>query len=285
MAITLYSLTSGTANASSGTTASIVSTGNRLQLMSVHGAFSSSPGASQTLSITDSETTWALVNTQGTYIDATNYWLFSYLYRAMPASTTASRTISITSAGNTFAELSWSIEEFDSVDTTGTYGSGAIVQSAVAQVSFGGTLSITATLAAFGSTNNATFGMVGGGYYSAVTYTEGSGFTRGNFQHSTNYTSILTEFKNTNDTTVDFSINNSQHLAAIAVEIKYAAAAVAPSYWNKQSLFRPGKRGNPLTSFKQTVQGATPATATSIVFRKTLSSIGTKSGSRQTHNT
>lgn len=223
MPIVRYSLTSGTADSSSGTTASIVSTGNRLQLMSVHGAFSSSPGASQTLSITDSETTWALVNTRGTYIDGANFWLFSYLYRAMPASTTSSRTITITSAGNTFAELSWSVEEFDSVDTTGTYGSGAIVQSAVAQVSYGATFSITATLAAFGSTSNATFGMVGGGYYSTVTYTEGSGFTRGNFQHSTNYTSILTEYRNDNDTTVDFSINNSQHLAAIAVEIKYSA--------------------------------------------------------------
>jgi hypothetical protein len=224
MPSTRYSLTSGNANASSGTTAAFISHANRVQELQVHGAFSSSPAAAgAALTVTDGSLTWALERSQGAYADASNFWIFSYFYRALPTSDTSSRTIQIQSAGNAFAELSWSIEEVDSVDTTGTYGSGAIVQSASGYIAYGGTLAITVTLAAFGSTNNATGGMVGGGYYATVTYTEGTGFTRGNFEHTTNYTSVLTQFKDTNDTTVDFSISGSQHLAAIAWELKYSA--------------------------------------------------------------
>jgi predicted transcriptional regulator len=108
--------------------------------------------------------------------------------------------------------------------TTGSNGADAIVQSATNGSS--SSSSITATLAAFSDANNATFGggAQGGG---GVTITNGSGFSslfKGTASDSN--TAIMTEWKNSNDTTVDFSVSISSEVGIIGIEI---AADVPPA--------------------------------------------------------
>ena len=107
------------------------------------------------------------------------------------------------------------------MDTTGANGSGAIVQS-VATL-FTAVTSASVTLAAFGSADNATYGMFGRANNEAIT--QGSGFTLiHNPFGATPNTSLMTEFRNDNDTGVDASWVTSSNCRGIAVEIKNAVA-------------------------------------------------------------
>ena len=74
------------------------------------------------------------------------------LWRALSASP-SSGAITITCANNQ-GNYQWSVEEYANVDTSGTNGSGAIVQTAMNQSFTGAATSITATLGAFGSAAN-----------------------------------------------------------------------------------------------------------------------------------
>ena len=82
------------------------------------------------------------------------------VYRAMITSGAVNGTVTISSGGSLYDAFFASIDEFDGVDTSGSSGSGAIVQNAVANSA--GTNTITVTLAAFGSGSNGTF--VAGGW-------------------------------------------------------------------------------------------------------------------------
>lgn len=120
----------------------------------------------------------------------------------------------------------WSVSEFSGVDTSGTSGSGAVVQSVAEQTS-GAHTELVVDLATFESTNNATYGAFVN--FSSTTIDPGSGFTElGETGTSSGTTSLQAEFKDTNDQTVDATwVISSFIYLGIGVEIK---AAPTPGY-------------------------------------------------------
>lgn len=121
----------------------------------------------------------------------------------------------------TETDITWGISEFSGVDTSGTNGSGAIVQVVNNKDESGSVSTLTVTLAAFGSANNATFGAFGAA--SSVTFTAGSGFTILDQQVASLTVAHGTEFRNSNDTSVDISLSGNDFIGGVAVEIKAAA--------------------------------------------------------------
>lgn len=140
-----------------------------------------------------------------------------HLFRGLAASP-SSGTISITGASGT-QELTWTIEEIGSVDTGGTNGSAAVVQSAEQETGVDST-SLSVTLAAFADAGNGTVCGVHT-YDSGNTRTQGSGFTLSHNGDSTNHPS--TEYRTDNDTTADWTFGSATMAGAIAVEVKPSA--------------------------------------------------------------
>lgn len=201
------------------TTASITPTANRLVLLAFfNNANSGSAGGDPT--VAGNGLTWVQV----VRIDFSTRTLF--LYRALGASpSTGSITID-------FPEQSlltrWSVSEYAGIDTSGTNGSGAIVQSATASIGTTNTPSVT--LATFASATNATFGAFGnnGAFVDMV---PGSGFTEVHDFNAGVGTNIATEWRNDADTSVDgdWSAFGPTGGCGIAVEIAEAAVAgIAP---------------------------------------------------------
>lgn len=159
--------------------------------------------------------TWQQVNT---ILDTSNGLRRITLFRAMGASP-SSGAVTFDFAGQTQTGCTWSVIQYDDVNTGGTNGSAAIVQSATANPT-GSVSSITVTLGAFSSTANATAG--GFGYpLNNGNGTNGSGFTQTGeiFQGSPNQ-ATYSEFRSDNSTTVDMSIGaSSVPMCGIAVEI------------------------------------------------------------------
>ena len=198
----------GAANSgqSSFTTASITPAENKLYLLVVESWLNS--GSVNEPTVTGAGLTWVKVN--GT-LDGTNQRIT--LFRAM--GTGSAGALTIDHAGQVQILCQWHLAEFSSVITTGTNGSDAVVQSAVNNDS-GTDTSITVTLSAFSNVNNATYG--GMFHEVGITITEGSGFTA----LSTNSVahSALSEFKDSNDTSVDWTWSSTaSKKVAVAVEI------------------------------------------------------------------
>lgn len=144
------------------------------------------------------------------------------LFRAMGSAPTAGAvTLSITGNSGTNEFALWSIVEFGNVDTTGTNGSGAIVQTPVGN-SGAALTSLTVTLAAFSDVNNATYGSFR--INTTDTFVVGTGFTKlasANINDSVegNQT-MMTEWRVDNDTTVDASWTASVGANGWAAEIR-----------------------------------------------------------------
>src|SRR5206468_3384084 len=97
------------------------------------------------------------------------------LFRAMGASPTAgSVTISYPSGQQSIA---WSIVEFSGVDTSGTNGSGAFVQSATGTDDAAGPSGLTLTLPSAIGSGNATAGGLGNAGAAAASISPGAGYT------------------------------------------------------------------------------------------------------------
>ncbi len=215
MAITQNPLTSGS-TITDGTaydTASVSYTAGRLILLAVEANIFDPGQASPTIS--GLGLTWEEIGTG--LVHRTSSWNHLHLFRSMGSSSSGIVTMTFPTKKDAVA---WSLIELDGVDQSGTNGSGAIVQTAS---NTGTTISsLTVTLAAFSSTNNATYGCFGSDV--AKTFTAGTGFTE---IHDTNAAScsIQSEWRNDNATTVDssFSSNTGGH-AGRAIEIKAAAA-------------------------------------------------------------
>ena len=140
------------------------------------------------------------------------------IWSAVPTSDfTGALTISF--GANTQTGCVWSLNEFRNVDTTTNDG---IVQQAVGTGNSGTAL---ATLAAFTSTNNATFGAHG--VAAANAGTAGSGFTElSDTTAATPAQALHTDWRFTNDTTVDDTFTSAQW-GSCAVEIKNTALETA----------------------------------------------------------
>lgn len=204
-------------DATSFNTANISPAANSLILLEVH---SKDDGAAVTPTVTGCSMTWTQVATVSFNGGSSSVTLF----RSLNASPGSACALTIDFSGSTQQEISWIIHQWDGVDTSGTNGSGAIVQSATNSSEGATTLSVT--LAAFGdATNNAAAGFFGRN--SAAVTTVGGGFTiLGDFLPSARRASA--EYKIGEDTGVDMSWGTSNAVGGVAVEIKAASGANIP---------------------------------------------------------
>lgn len=211
MLITATNLTSGGSSATSATydTASITPLANNLILLSC--ATDKGSATAPTFTASGCSLTWVEIVNE---LDSTNARRIS-VFRALGSPSTG--VVTITKSAST-ANCEWSVDQLTPVDLTGTNGSNAIVQNAVATVAAAN--SLTATLSAFGNTNNATFGAIF--MNSQPNITQGTGFS---ILGSTIAGSgkLNTQWRNTNDTTVDWTWDGGGLVAVgIALEIKQA---------------------------------------------------------------
>ena len=209
--ITLNALTSGSQyNTDPSTTASITPGANRLILAVV-----ATNNTMDAPTLSGNGLTWVQITTvnRGGGRRVT-------LYRAMGTSP-SSGAVTIDFPSGTPNEVRWSIVEFGNVDTSGSNGSGAVVQSATNTGAATGGL--TVTLSAFKSSNNATYGTVM--TESSATITEGSGFTE--IHDEGNNLQLQTQYKFSADTTVDWTWPPNENSSGIAIEIKKKPVSVA----------------------------------------------------------
>jgi len=196
-----------TANASSYDTASITPGANKLVLAWIENS-AATPG---TPTLSGNGLTWVQVATL--LFDSLGRRLT--LFRAMGAAPSAG-AVTIDFSGATQTGCGWSIVEFGDVDTSGSHGSGAIVQIATGS----STSPLTITLAAFASADNAT----AAGYAKDTTgaFTPGEGFSIiGTDSNTLPDARIMSQWKDTADTSVDASFASGA-ASGIAVEIKAA---------------------------------------------------------------
>lgn len=224
-AISISNKTTGSnsSSVSSANTASVTPASNKLQLLSVASRTGISTNPNQP-TVSGNGLTWAVVNSV-VYDDTSSSRRRITLFRAMGTSPT-SGAITISFGGQTQTDINWSLDEVSDVDTSGSNGSGAIVQSATNYADTAVT-SLTVTLGSFSGAGNATFGAFANGYGGA-TATVGSGFSKYGEIADTNSTiKLVSEFKTGNDTSVDFSVGagDGSELGGIAVELKAAATA------------------------------------------------------------
>lgn len=208
-AIAYTSLDSGVGSGTSITTASVTPCSNCLVLISI--LFIGSTGQSAT-TVTGNGLTWVQIDYNDVSPNAGG------LYRALGASPSTG-VITITPASS--ATVQWSVITLSGTDTSGTNGSGAIVQNVPAFSN--GVSSLTVTLSAFGNAANATYGAFF--MRDAATPTVGSGFT---VAHSLNNAAVLfTEYELANNTAVAAFYSTSTDILGYGVEVKAAVAASA----------------------------------------------------------
>ena len=220
---TFANLTSGSSNANGPwNTASVTPTANKLQLLSVYLRNGSSVNPTVS-TVTGNGLTWVLAQSINFDTASTSRRTLE-IWRSMGASpSTGAITITPT---ETETGAIWSLEEVSGVDISGTNGSGAIVQSATNKDEAPASGVITATLSAFGSSKNATFGVFANDVGSD-TVTAGTGFSKLADVGSTdaNISSrFTTEYKSSNDTSVDVTFSAIPGvMGVVALEIKSAS--------------------------------------------------------------
>lgn len=163
--------------------------------------------------------TWELVNTVMYDTTPTTLKRVS-VYRAMSSSpTTGKATVDCGEQQQTDIDIS--IAEFDGVDTSGSNGSGAIVQSVTNTAT--GTTSLTVPLSSFSSVNNATYAAFG--LAAQRSTTPGDGFTALHNQYSPSYAIASSSiFRNDNDTSADITFSGTAaEVGGVAIEIKAAS--------------------------------------------------------------
>lgn len=227
MAIACTNLTQGTktTDATSAATASITPTANALVIATVISRRGDS-GEPTEPTASGNGLTWVSLGSAYTDTGGASRKKVTW-FRAMGSSPSAGAVTF--SFSETQTSFTWAIDEFTGVDTSGTNGSGAIVQSVInnQDSSTGAATSNTATLAAFGSANNATYGSFAGDQ-SLTPVAVGSGFTQiADIEETVEGTTLVyTEFKTTNDTTVDVTYSSGNSNAIIGIEVKASVAGV-----------------------------------------------------------
>ena len=221
MPITAANLTASgdTTDGTSYTTASISPAANTLILAFINNIDLTTAG---TVTLSGNSLTWVEVDTR-TFGGENRQTVF----RAMGSSPSSGAvTITITGAVSNLL-CTWTIDQLSGTDTSGTNGSGAIVQFLSDGVFPATTLTIT--LAAFSDTANATHGFW---YQNGDTgMTAGSGFTELSDTSINDAVlglrGVMSEFRSDNDTTVDASRATSAGIVGYGIEIKASALSVA----------------------------------------------------------
>jgi len=220
-------LTAGgnTVNQTSYTTASITPTANNLVLAWVTNTRGATP-ATPTLS--GNGLTWVRVATVawGTIAAPTAR---TTLFRAMGAAPTAGAVTINFGAGSTQNGCAWTIEQFGGVDTSGTNGSGAVVQSVTGSANNSpAATGLSIPLAALGDPTNATAGGFSNRVNSATSISAGASYTAfTGAAYAAPDTSIVAEWRATGSTTVNVTQSAVSHIGGIAVEIKVSSLCYA----------------------------------------------------------
>ena len=224
MAVAISNLTTGsdTDGNSTATTASVSPAGDNLLLLTVASRTGISTNPNQP-TVTGNGLTWVAEKTT-VYDDSSSSRRRITVFRAMGASPSTG-AITIDFGGQNQTTAIWSLDQLSGTDTTGTNGSGAIVQSVANQDTTGTGASLTVTLAAFGSANNATFGGFGNGN-GTNTSTAGTGFTKSGDVTDSADIRLTTEFVASNDTSVDMSWSGASEVGGVGIEIKAFVATV-----------------------------------------------------------
>lgn len=208
-------------NATNFTTASITPGADRLILLITAQSRNTATDCANNdiTSVTGNSLTWVAVNKQ-CFSDAGAPTQTVEIWRSMGAAPSTG-TINFNVSSATQINAAWAVVECSGTDTSGTNGSGAIVQSAINLVEPG--TSLTVTLGAFGDAGNATLGAFG--LADNIAITPGTGFTEIAEQlvsDGGNDLGLQVEWRNDNDTTVDASWT-SIDAGGVAIEIKAAA--------------------------------------------------------------
>jgi Right handed beta helix region len=216
-AVSCSNLTSGdnSTGGTSATTASISPTANALVLVSVSGGLNS--GTVPT--VTGASGTW----TQIIYEDDNGGSGGNHavaIFRDLSASP-GTGALTISWGSSTENHITWSIDQCTGTDTTGTHGSGAIVQS-VANQSTGTDASFTVTLATLGSANNAAYGFLRN-TVSGNAITKGSSFTELANNNVAGSSPSESEWA-INQTAINWTFTSASYVnVAAAIEIKAAS--------------------------------------------------------------
>ncbi len=179
--------------------------------------------------------TWAQVgttlqyNTQATPTQSLSLW------RALKTSGSLTNNATTITFTKTQTSLVYTIEEYTNVDTSGTNGSGAVVQSNTNFNDSNATTSLSVTLSALASSNNMTVGGFCNGINNTGSLSVGSGYTgdTADTQGSPN-TTIKSEFKAAGSTTVNMTTTAS-YIGAIAAEIRNASITVSGTVYTDEA--------------------------------------------------
>ena len=221
MAITAANLTNAVdaSSVSTYTTASISPGASKLDIVSVESFFA---GTSTVPTVTGASGTWTQI---ATVTDSSGNRRVT-LFRDLSASP-GSGALTIDFAGQVQTTIAWSIDEFSGTDTTGTHGSGALVQSVTHATTSGATTGFTITLAALGSANNAAYGALRNNAGGAVTV--GTGFT--SLSNQTAGSLVMAAEWAINKTAVAWTWASQTVISVgVAIEIKAFVAAAAQTY-------------------------------------------------------
>ena len=210
MAITVTSLAFvGSNSVTSHTTASLAMAANKLITVEVWNKVPS--GTANLPTCTGATKTWTQIATQ---LSADNLNRMTF-FRSLDSSLITETITADCTATQDYIRIN--VVEWGGVDTSGTNGSGAIVQSG-SNTNAGSQSSITVTLSAFGSVNNAAWGVMAKPGVNAVTL--GSGFTLIAADQGT--PQVNSEWK-LNDNTVDWSWT-AESIATVAMAVEIAAS-------------------------------------------------------------
>lgn len=153
--------------------------------------------------------TWTVVGT----VLSPNNQLRITLFRGVANGNSGQLTIS--HGGQNEQNIYWGVSQVDNVDTDGVNGANAITQTATN--SSNSATNFAVTLGAFSSTDNATFGAV---YHNTNQDTSpGSGFIE--IGEADGAHQLESEYKTTNDTSVDWTVSGNAAYVAIATELKF----------------------------------------------------------------
>lgn len=159
-----------------------------------------------------------------------------FLFRAM-GSSPSTGAVTMNYGAQTITGANWSVDQFSGVDTSGSNGSGAIVQSATNKEDAGDGGQLIVTLAAFGSTENGAYGCFCHDN-TGNTWTAGTGFNKIGTSDSPTFNSIGSEWRSDNDTSVDMTVASGAgvSMGGVAIEIKAAAAAGGTNKFFRQQM-------------------------------------------------
>lgn len=209
--VSSLTITSTSVDATSYVTNSITPTANALILLSVKSRQASGVTVP---TVTGNGLTWVEEDTAN---PASNRKIT--VFRALGASPSAGQ-VTVDFGGNTQTQFICSIIEITGADTSGTNGSGAIVQNPTATT--GSSTKSTITLSAFASVNNMAVGFLGKGAGGAVT--PGAGFTEVHDEAVSDGGALQVQYKiNETDVSATFATSG---WAAIAFEVKESVSSV-----------------------------------------------------------